>query len=758
MFDHKSLEFELYKSYLEKAFSSFYAKMRLSLLVPAKDSSSAKNIQTAISESIDFCGRYAFEIEDEEEYDNFYKKLEDPLSSYEPVELKIFSRFFQYMAEIKRMVEKCGYASLVDFSYVLDPMPVLVREINKQIDDKGNVNDNATETLYSIRTEIKSIRKDIHKKLNVLISSSNADKFVQEGVITERNGRFTVPCKGNFRQYFQGIVHDRSGSGQTFFVEPSETVQNNNRHHELLAMERDEVLRIIHELIRAVRRNLDTIITTTENFKELIFFIELGRFFKKYKHEFPEFTGRIVFNKVHHPIIYFEKRNDSIPIDLEFNKNMAVITGPNTGGKTAGLKNIGLNHIVAMCGLPLFAQSAEVIFAKGIFADIGDNQSLVMDLSTFSSHMVNIGEIVKNAGEGCIVLLDEAGTGTEPKEGAALAVAVCSRLLEKGAKVFVTTHFSEVKNFALSNQNVEIYAVDFDYKTFEPKYRLIKGVSGKSDPLLIAKRLGFPEDIVRVAENIIKEQRSMLDMEVDEINKLKASSEARNIETERILEKVQLREQELYRRETELAKRLNMKETQLLEEAAALLAKAKRLSEQAGKGKKLGDEIDEHVKKAKNKLSKTAAERKPLDELKVGDIIYLDKYSKTGKILEISGNKVFMDMQGLKVSFARQDIVGKKVEEKDRVKNVQVSERRGQAERSEIVIVGKRVEEAHDILDKHIDESVLAGFNKIFIVHGRGTGQLRKAVHEYLRTDPRVKKYAIADNENGGQAVTIAEI
>ncbi len=323
----------------------------------------------------------------------------------------------------------------------------IIEDIDYTVNDKGEIKDSASGLLQEIRLDLRSIRKQIQKALAGVFAHSSSSKFIQEQVITERSGRFTIPCKSNFKQYIQGIVHDRSASGQTLYVEPSSTVGMNNTLQELLAAEREESVRLLKELSVSIFESVADINSTIEAYTELVFHLETALFYKGKPYNFPEFGNEIEFRDIHHPVIYLEKGTESVPLDFSISDTelTAVVTGPNTGGKTAALKSIGLNHILGKCGLPLIGKYAGIINFKNILADIGDKQSLVMDLSTFSAHMVNIRDILKQADSESLILMDEAGTGTEPQEGAALAVAVCRTLADKQAKSVVTTHFGEMK-------------------------------------------------------------------------------------------------------------------------------------------------------------------------------------------------------------------------------------------------------------------------------------------------------------------------
>jgi len=753
----ETLEFSLFKGYMLKGYSSSFAKRRLEALKPYYALEKIEKYKRELSEALDYVGKSDIRIPSDAEFLSLYPRFDDPLLFLEPEELLIYSTFFQSVRDVKKSLLDGGVNHLKAHLSEIHVFSEITEDIDYTINDKGEIKDSASGLLQEIRLDLRTIRKQIQKELAGVFAHSSSTKFVQEQVITERSGRFTIPCKSNFKQYIQGIVHDRSSSGQTLYVEPSSTVGMNNTLQELLASEREESVRLLKELAVRIFESVSDINTTINAYTELVFHLETALFYKGKPYSFPDFGDNIEFRDVHHPVIYLEKGAESVPLDFSIadNELTAVVTGPNTGGKTAALKSIGLNHILGKCGLPLIAKYAKIVNFKNILADIGDKQSLVMDLSTFSAHMVNIRDILKKADSESLILMDEAGTGTEPQEGAALAVAVCRTLADKKAKSVVTTHFGEMKTYALTEETAIIYAVDFDYKDFSPKYRLLKGVTGKSDPLVIARRLSFPEDVVNLASSLISDKKSDSEITMEDISRMQADLEGRVKDYDDRLEELEERERRYIQKNEALRERLAKKESELLEEAVRLYNRAKRLSD---KPQKLKETHDKEIERATARLKKVKKEIKPVDQVTIGDVIHLEKYDKTGCVLEIDGNNAKMDMGGMKITMKLKDLVGKKVTEKEKVQDVRVSRDVVAGGKSELLLIGKRVEEALDILDKQLDDSVLAGSSKLFIVHGRGSGQLRKGVHEFLRTDPRVKKYALASNEEGGEAITVVEI
>jgi DNA mismatch repair protein MutS2 len=578
--DLSTLEYDKFKDYLLNKFTSDYAKKHLKQLGPLNNDSEIKEKQSEIKESIYLISIKEFNIPDDSEYTSFILKLDDPLSSYEPRDFLSFMNFHKSLNQLKKeLLNTSEILNLKKYLSDIHSFGNLIRNIDSIVDESGRIKDSASEKLTEIRQNIKNNYQIINKKLNNILNKSNSDKFLQEKLITTRNNRFTLMCKSNFRQYIKGIVHDLSDSGQTFFVEPEEIIEINNQYQQYKIKENKEIISIIKKLIREIHQEKELIFITISAYEKLIFCLEIALFYKNYQYCFPELSENLEFNKIHHPLILFFKKDESIPIDINITKEnkLAVITGPNTGGKTAALKSIGLNTLIAKSGLPIFGQFAKIHVFNKIFADIGDEQSIQMDLSTFSSHMLNIKRIIENISEDSLVLFDELGTGTEPKEGAFLAISILDYLIKKDVTVIITTHFSEVKHYARQLESATIYSVGFDYDNFKPSYNLIEGVEGKSDPLLIAKKLNFLEEIIKKAEELIAQNTSENELLLEEINDIKLELSNKLTEIDKRLKSIKEKQDRVREKEERLNTMLNKKEIELLEETYMLLNKAKSI-------------------------------------------------------------------------------------------------------------------------------------------------------------------------------------
>jgi len=760
-----SLEFEKFKEIADSELTSLFAKEKLSSLYPENNLRKIEEKQKLLGETLTIREILKITLPDDSGYHEFYYRLKDPYASFMVEDIGKFRDFHKEVSELKKiLIESDNVVILRDILKNMFSLSDLIETIDKKVTHDCKVKDSATPELRKIRSSLKTTRQRLIDSLNKLMFGRNSDKFVQEQVIKEIKGRFVIPVKSNFRQYFSGVVYSSSNTGQTLYVEPTTVIDLNNDFEDLKSRESDEVFKILRMLLDAIKSHIYEVTTTVNAYTEFAYYFEMAKFYKSKMYAFPEFGDDVIFDSVHHPLIYLLKENESVPIDFELrhDNDLVVITGPNTGGKTAAMKSAGLNCIIAKCGLPVFGKALKMADFNSVFADIGDKQSLILDLSTFSSHMLNIKNILDEADKGSLVLLDELGTGTEPKEGAALAVSIIEYLLGKNAKIVVTTHFSEVKNYALKHKEAIIYSVDFDYENFMPKYRLLPGVVGKSNPLVIAGKLGFNETVIKNAENIIVSNSSQAEFKLDELNEQKAALERRTFELRQREQNFQEQKEDIERREKEVNRKLRMKESEILEESYSLLQKLKRKM----KSKKPvypEKQLDEDIKATEEKLNKVKKHDKPVENISKGDTVFLERYNKEAEILDVDKDRVYVDMGGIKVKMNKNDIVGRKINKNAEStgkssENVKVSTPPNAAVKREIVVVGKTVDEAWDSVDKFIDEAILANISEIFVIHGRGSGALKRGLREYLKDDVRVNSYKEASPKEGGTAVTIVNL
>ena len=659
-YDYQTLEFYNFLDILKESFISYYAKLDIDKLSPYNNVDDILLEQNKYSEIINLVSDEIVLNKDEDSY-HAIDRLINKEVSYDPKDLIVFANFLNDISIMKsKLLSIKRVVYLKDLVQSINTLDDISSTIKTAIDDMGQIKDNATPELYEIRKDIKIYRDSLQKKLKQIINSSNASKFINEDTITVHNGRYTLSCKSNYHQYIVGIIQDKSTSGQTLFIEPSTAIPFNNAIQELTIKESEEIAKIIYNIISQFKASITDINLLTEQYTKLALYLEIGRFYKDKIITFAEYSDELNFKNLHHPLILLKQDSRSIGIDFTFDKDkqLAVITGPNTGGKTAALKSIGLNLILTYCGLPVFADYAKYVIYHNILADIGDKQSIVMDLSTFSSHMLNIKSIMEKSVDRSLLLFDELGTGTDAREGAALAIAILKYLLNKNSDIVVTTHFTEIKNFALNNSISMFYSVDFDYETFEPRYRLLKDIIGRSDPILIAKRLGFNEQVIDLALEEVNQYKSSLEVSVDEINRMKAENTHLKITLEEWDRELNERERKLTETDEIINKKLGKKEFELLSETYQLLQQSRRMIKE--KKEKIDQiSVESSIKQVESRLSKVKESFDKVKDIEVGDLIYLDTYNAKATVLSIRKDMVQVDINGFKLNLKMNDLIGK---------------------------------------------------------------------------------------------------
>ena len=667
----------------------------------------------------------------------------------------------------------------------LSPNSFLEDKISFAIKSADEMNDNASPELATIRRKIRGISSSIKDKLDAIVR--NKSKFLQEAIVTQRDGRFVVPVKAENKSEISGIVHDTSSSGATLFIEPMSVVEANNEIRVYKAKEKEEIDRILLELSALVGSFSNTIKYSFEALCELNLIFAKASLAYKMKATVPNVNndGRIVLKNARHPLIPPVK---VVPITVSLGKdyNTLVITGPNTGGKTVTLKTVGLLSVMAMCGLMIPAEDgSETAFFERILVDIGDEQSIEQSLSTFSSHMVNIVSILKESENKSLVLLDELGGGTDPVEGAALAKAILVKLSLNGAKILATTHYPELKSYALETVGVENACCEFDVDTLQPTYRLLIGVPGKSNAFAISERLGIEKGIVELARGYVSNEDKRFENVIEALER--ARKEAEN---EKAIAKESAEQALKAKKDSQIALR------EILEDKEKILEKAKKdasyiLDNARYKSNLLLNELED-IKKtfnhqnAQNKL--TTAKRtinssiKEMEEitdpvsetnnenyvlprdLVVGDRVILADINEKATVEAFSknGKKVFVAMGNLKSWTPLTNVRLNEDKQKEKVnKPRNISGIASRAEREakyEFDMRGMTVDEGIMELDRYIDNAILSGIPSFTIIHGKGTGVLRKAVHDFLRHHKSIKTFRLGVFGEGEDGVTIAEL
>lgn len=647
-------------------------------------------------------------------------------------------------------------------------------EINSKIISEEEIADDASRELLRIRRGIVAKKDSIKNRLNGILSS-HAD-FLQDAIVTLRDGRYVVPVKIENKSRVKGLVHDISGSGQTAYIEPMAVVEANNDLKELYIKENLEIEKILRELSELVGETSEEIKSNQEKLIELDFIFAKARLALNYHANMPKLNreGRINLIKAYHPFLD-RKIAVSIDINLGIDFTSLIVTGPNTGGKTVSIKTVGLLTLMTQFGLLIPADEAsEIAVFEKVFADIGDEQSIEQSLSTFSSHMVNIVYILKNVTANSLVLFDELGAGTDPTEGAALARSIMDFMLERKIRCISTSHYNQLKVYALTTDGVANASMEFDVDSLSPTYRLLIGVPGKSNAFEISRRLGLPDEIIGEAkkllssENIefedvlqsIDEDRTKIREYKEELERKKIDLEKENKRLQSKIKKLEDQKEKILEKSREEAKRLllNTKENVDIILSEINEARDNISSENSKKIQEAQDLLRESIKNARDKSELEIAKAKnPIKEIKVGDKVrtslgniatVLELPDKKGNVLVQSG---IMKMNMPKDSLTRIDVQ----EDTTKHNTRSILQNKATNVKSEIDIRGKNFEDAKDIVDKYLDDAYLSGLKSVRIIHGKGTGVLRKKLREHFRSVKTIKSYKDAEYNEGGDGVTV---
>lgn len=656
----------------------------------------------------------------------------------------------------------------------------LEREIERCIPSPTEIADDASRALKEIRRSIKIANDGIKEKLNSIIHSNSYKNMLQEAVITIRNERYCVPIKQEYKNSFAGLIHDQSATGATVFIEPISVVQLNNKIKELHNREKNEIERILALLSGKVAENAETIMSNAGVLSHIDFVFAKGELSIKMNGTEPVFNtkGYVNIKKARHPLL---DSSTVVPTDIYIGKkfNTLLITGPNTGGKTVSLKTLGLFTLMGQSGLHISAfDNSELAVFDNVFADIGDEQSIEQSLSTFSSHMTNIVKILDNITPDSLVLLDELGAGTDPTEGAALAIAIIKYLHALGARTAVTTHYSELKVFALSTEGVENASCEFDVETLRPTYKLLIGVPGKSNAFAISQRLGLPEYIINEAKDVLSHEDLrfedvITDLEISRKSLIIEQEKAEEYrkEAQRLRSEAQNQRNKLEAQRERIIREANEKARAIIsdakDESDSIIKEMRKLQREGAASKALEEQrarLKDKMNKAESRIKAKAVSYKVPDKLVKGDRVKIHSLNQSG-IVSVPPNKngdVTIKAGIMTVTVNIKDLSLDTSEEQltyapEKFANNIAKKKRSNIS-AEVDLRGMLALEAIDKLDKYLDDAYLAGVSPVTIIHGKGTGALRKAVHEYLRTNPRVKGYRLGQYGEGEAGVTVVEL
>ncbi|MGM8213314.1 endonuclease MutS2 [Virgibacillus sp. W0430] len=677
----------------------------------------------------------------------------------------------------KQFIEKieADISLLKELIQQIDPLQQLEQQIKKCIDDQANVLDQASPKLQSIRSSIRTYEARIREKLNSYIRTKS--KLLSDAIITIRNERYVLPVKHEHRSSFGGIVHDQSSSGQTLFMEPNALVELNNELQAVSVQEEQEIQAILYKLTEQIAEQQDTLYENVKVLGEADFIFARARLAQKMKAAMPKINdaGIIKMKQARHPLIpHSEVVANDIEIGNEF--HTIVITGPNTGGKTVTLKMVGLCTLMAQSGLQIPAlDGCELSVFDHVFADIGDEQSIEQNLSTFSSHMTNIVSIMDQVNDQSLVLFDELGAGTDPQEGAALAMSILDEAMEKGARVIATTHYPELKAYGYNRDKVINASVEFDVESLQPTYRLLIGVPGRSNAFEISTRLGLKQSIIERAKNHIgidsKSVESMISaLEQSKRQAIKEYEDAHNLllESEKLKADLEQKWKQFDEQREALYKKTEEKAEKALtnaREQAETIVKEMRLKQSNStmkehewiEAKRL---LDTSMPRLSNRQADNNVEHKDeiLKELQKNDEVLVKTFNQQGTILEkISSNEYFVQVGMMKLKIQRQHL--KPLKKETTYVEKQTTPIKSQSLiKPQLDVRGLRYEEAMHELEKYLDNALLSGFNQVTIIHGKGTGALRKGVLKNIENHPHISSYRVGSMNEGGSGVTIAEI
>ena len=674
--------------------------------------------------------------------------------------------------------------SLDEMFEQLSPLTPLSAEIRRCILSEDEISDSASPGLLKVRRSMKIANDRIHTQLTSLVNGG-ARNYLQDAVITMRNGRYCIPVKAEYKGQVPGMIHDQSSTGSTLFIEPMAIVKLNNDIRELELQEQKEIEAVLAELSNQAAAYTDQIRDDLEIMVQLDFIFARASLAMDMNGTEPIFNTehRIRLKQARHPLI---PRKKAVPIDLRLGDDfdLLVVTGPNTGGKTVSLKTAGLLTLMGQAGLhiPAMDRSQLSVFHQ-VYADIGDEQSIEQSLSTFSSHMTNVVSFLKEADSDSLVLFDELGAGTDPTEGAALAISILSYLHEKGIRTMATTHYSELKVYALSTPGVENACCEFNVETLRPTYRLLIGVPGKSNAFAISSKLGLPDFIIEKAKQQISEQDESFEDVLTSLENSRVTIENERAQIEAYKEQIEALKKQLETKQERLDERRDKILKNANEEAKRILAETKEYADQTMKlfHKFQKDHVDTaavekerqniraRMNKADNALSIKAAPKEPkkklsAKDLSLGDMVRILSMNLTGTISSRPDSKGFLFVQtGIirsKVHISDLELVDEPVISSSALQKTgagKIRMSKSSSVSTEINLLGKTVDEAISILDKYLDDAYLAHLSKVRVVHGKGTGALRKGVHDYLRRNKRVASYRLGEFGEGDAGVTIVE-
>jgi len=775
----KTLEFDKIKAQLMEHVSSSLGRNKVEELIPSTDYNEVVRWQEETDEAAKVY-RMRGTIPLDGIYDiGAHVKRSSIGGMLSPIELNHVASTVHTSRQMKRFIEEFHEEEAVPILFTLtDSIMVLAEleeEIKMAIDEQGSVLDSASDTLRTLRNQLRRNEAKVREKLESMIRSSNAQKMLSDSIITIRNDRYVIPVKQEYRGNYGGIVHDQSASGQTLFIEPQSVVTLNNELQGIRVKEQQEIDRILTQLTALVAQNEEELLHIVTVLADIDFMFAKAKYAHRLKASKPKINdeGKIVLLKAKHPLIPPEVvvANDIILGDTY---KSIVITGPNTGGKTVTLKTVGLCTLMAQTGLQIpVLDGSEMGVFKSVYADIGDEQSIEQSLSTFSSHMVNIVGILEKVDHESLVLFDELGAGTDPQEGAALAISILDEVNKRGARVIATTHYPELKAYGYNRESVVNASVEFDIETLSPTYRLLIGVPGRSNAFEISKRLGLKEDVIETARSHVSEDSNKIENMIASLEESRRQAEREHEDAKDLLKQAEMLHRDLqkqimeyYEKKETLQEKAKKEAKEIMEdakkEAEAVISDLRKMQlekraeikehELIDARKRLEDATPQIEIKKQQAATNTNHVYQPGDEVKVLT------FNQKGQLLEKVSDKEWQVQIGImKMKVKEKDLEFIKAPKVVETKPLATIKGRDYHVSLELDLRGERFENALARVEKYIDDSLLAGYPRVSIIHGKGTGALRSGVQEYLKNHRAVKRIRFGEAGEGGSGVTVVE-
>ncbi|MGF7194885.1 endonuclease MutS2 [Staphylococcus pasteuri] len=686
--------------------------------------------------------------------------------------IQVQNQFKTFYNQLLEEDEEVKYPILDSNMAQLPILTDLFKDINEKC-DTHDLFDHASYELQSIRSKISSTNQRIRQNLDRVVKSQANQKKLSDAIVTVRNDRNVIPVKAEYRQDFNGIVHDQSASGQTLYIEPSSVVEMNNQISRLRNDEAVERERILTELTGQVAAEADALLIAESIMGHLDFLIAKARYARAIKGTKPTFHKErtVYLPNAYHPLL---DQNTVVANTIEFIDDIetVIITGPNTGGKTVTLKTLGLIIVMAQSGMliPTLDGSQLSVF-ENVYCDIGDEQSIEQSLSTFSSHMKNIVEILKDADKNSLILFDELGAGTDPSEGAALAMSILDYVRSLGALVMATTHYPELKAYSYNREGVMNASVEFDVESLSPTYKLLMGVPGRSNAFDISKKLGLSLHIINRAKTMIGTDEQEINNMIESLEKNSKRVDEQRIELDRLVKEAQTTHDELEKQYQqyqnyekslmdEAKEKANQRVKSATKEADAILKELRELRDKKGADVKEHELIDKKKQlddQYEAKSIKQHVQKQKYDKIQAGDEVKVLSYGQKGEVLELVGDEEAVVQMGiLKMKLPIEDL--EKMKKKKEKPTKMVTRANRQTVKTELDLRGYRYEDALIELDRYLDQAVLSNFEQVYIIHGKGTGALQKGVQQHLKRHKSVKTFRGGMPSEGGFGVTVASL